>query len=208
MSRLSPPRVPPACPAAHYPPLEASTCPAPGVRRAASPERVASATNTHAASPRRAHPLRPRRLRSACRAPLARAAHATAALPSPPRAFSSSEPHYTIARQRGFSSPAPAASDAMIRLRAGRGRATRRRCAPRPLSSARRRTTVQDKPPSIHPPCLCVHREPCGLPPLLGDVDPRRALPSTVVPLACWRSVCSVYIILILFIFFYDSYIY
>ncbi|KAJ7812991.1 hypothetical protein B0H14DRAFT_1449573 [Mycena olivaceomarginata] len=35
----------PPCPAPHHPPLEASSCLAPGVRRAASPERATSATS-------------------------------------------------------------------------------------------------------------------------------------------------------------------
>ncbi|KAJ7861854.1 hypothetical protein B0H14DRAFT_523003 [Mycena olivaceomarginata] len=54
--RLSPPCPPLTCPAPHYPPLEASSCPGPGVRRAASPERAASAMSI----PRR--PRRPHRL--------------------------------------------------------------------------------------------------------------------------------------------------
>ncbi|KAJ7848847.1 hypothetical protein B0H14DRAFT_3867106 [Mycena olivaceomarginata] len=43
--RLSPPRPPPPGPTPHYPPLKPSSCPAPEVRRAASPERAASATS-------------------------------------------------------------------------------------------------------------------------------------------------------------------
>ncbi|KAJ7366314.1 hypothetical protein DFH08DRAFT_929241 [Mycena albidolilacea] len=43
--RLSLPRLPPPCPTPHYPPLKPSACPAPEVRRAASPERAASATS-------------------------------------------------------------------------------------------------------------------------------------------------------------------
>ncbi|KAJ7871789.1 hypothetical protein B0H13DRAFT_1031660 [Mycena leptocephala] len=64
-------------------PLEASSCPAPGVRRAASPERAASATSV---------PRRPRRLHrqtSACRAPRTRRA-------PPPACHSAAVPHRPV----------------------------------------------------------------------------------------------------------------
>ncbi|KAJ7817025.1 hypothetical protein B0H14DRAFT_1389611 [Mycena olivaceomarginata] len=98
--RFSPPCPPLPCPAPHYPPLQASSCPAPGVRRAASPERATSATRVsrrphrlHRPSVRRDHPLRPRRpplQTSACRASRTRRA-------PPPACHSAAVPHRPVA---------------------------------------------------------------------------------------------------------------
>ncbi|KAJ7842379.1 hypothetical protein B0H14DRAFT_1030047 [Mycena olivaceomarginata] len=150
----------PPCLAPHWK-LAVSSCPAPGVRRAASPERATSATSVsrrprrlHRLSVRHDHPLRPRRpplQTSACRASRPRRAPPpacrSAAVPHRPvtSPFSTSilsgivprslptPPHCgPCSTPRGGSpSPAPAAFAGMTRLRASSGRTTRRRCAPR-----------------------------------------------------------------------------
>jgi hypothetical protein len=136
-------------------PLEAGSCPAPGVRRAASPERAASATSVprrprrlHRLPARCAHPLRRRRpplQTSACRAPPP-ACH-SAAVPHRPVTSPLSTSILSAILPRSLTTPphrrpcaarrAAAALAAMTRLWASSRRTTRRRCAPRASTNTR-----------------------------------------------------------------------